>query len=61
MGYCLATIRERAREAEIISAKLKAKIAELTPEQEAEDIKELLREASCGIMELLDIIDRIEI
>ena len=61
MSVYISTLRQKAHEAEVISSKLKAKIAELTPEQEAEDLKILLREANCGICELLEIIDNLEV
>ena len=60
MGYSIATIRERAREAEVTCAKISAKIAELTPDEEASDLKQLLKEANGGIIKLLDIIDCLE-
>lgn len=59
MSVCISTIRNRAHEAEVISAKLDAKIAELEPNEEAEGLKRLLHEANCGIHSLLDIIDQL--
>ena len=61
MSVCISTIRDKTHEAEVISAKLKAKIEELEPKEEAEGLKRLLWEANGGIHDLLDIIDRLEV
>lgn len=61
MSVCINTIRDRTHEAEVISAKLTAKIEELKPKEEAEGLRQLLCEANCGIHELLEIIDRLEV
>lgn len=61
MSVYISTLRQKTHEAEVISANLRAKIAELTPDQEAEGLKTLLREANCGICELLELIDNLEV